>query len=393
LSSVDASPRHLALYLYGPMDGGAPRRVLTLSHEFARRGHRVDLVMVRSRGPVEAQISPLVRVVALGSRGTSWQGVGMQRRLEVPLRVPALVRYLRRERPDALLAGANSVHISALVAHSLARVDTRLVLRVASHVSGFSQNEMRRSRPLLPLLTRMLYPRADAIICVAQDVAEDLAQLVSIPPERITTLPNPVVSRDLRARAAQPVDHPWFASGEPPVVLAAGRLVPQKDFPTLIRAFARVRAKRAARLVILGGAKFEQRRQKLQELARALGVGEDVALPGLVENPIAYMARASAFVLSSAWEGMSGVLIEAMACGCPVLSTDCPGGSREILQGGLYGPLVPVGDAEKMAAAIESLLDAPVEPEKLRARAADFSVEASVSRYLSVVLGAPDSPA
>jgi len=166
------------------------------------------------------------------------------------------------------------------------------------------------------------------------------------------------------------------------VVLAAGRHEDQKDFPTLLRAFARVRAEREARLIILGEGK---RRDSLASLAQALGIAASVAMPGFVENPFAFMARAAVFVLSSAYEGLPGVLIQAMACGCPVVSTACPDGPAEVLLGGAHGPLVPVGDAGAMASAIMQVLDAPPDPGSLRKRADDFSSDRSTDAYLRVL--------
>jgi glycosyltransferase involved in cell wall biosynthesis len=168
-------------------------------------------------------------------------------------------------------------------------------------------------------------------------------------------------------------------------VSGAGRLTAQKDFPTLVRAFARLRARRPARLVILGAAKRPRRRESLLALARDLGVADDVWLPGCVENPLRYLARSAVFALSSRWEGLPAVLIEAMACGCPVVSTDCPGGSREILEDGRWGPLVPPGEPEALAAAIGELLSAPPERKDLRRRAACFDRERAVDGYLEVL--------
>jgi glycosyltransferase involved in cell wall biosynthesis len=166
------------------------------------------------------------------------------------------------------------------------------------------------------------------------------------------------------------------------VILGVGRLTEQKDFSTLMRAFTCVRAKRAARLVILGEGKL---REDLEDLASKLGIQADVEMPGFVENPLQYMARASVLVLSSKYEGLPGVLIQAMACGCPVVSTDCPGGSAEILDNGKYGVLVDIGDAEGMAKAILSELDNPTANDILRRRAEDFSVEHAVSNYLKLL--------
>ena len=197
---------------------------------------------------------------------------------------------------------------------------------------------------------------------------------------------------ELIAGQSEPVDHPWFQPGTPPVIMSAGRLGRAKDHPTLIRAFARVRRARLARLVIFGqgtsDAKTARSVTALQALAGELGVADDVALPGFVANPFAYMARAAVFALSSINEGLPGVLIQAMACGCPVVSTDCPSGPAEILAGGRYGRLVPPGDDAALAAAILATLDAPPAAMSLRARAGFFSVERAVAQYERVMLGA-----
>jgi len=223
---------------------------------------------------------------------------------------------------------------------------------------------------------------ADAVIAVSHDVAEDIVRHTGLDRNQITTIYNPTVTPDLAEKAKLYVDHPWLTPGSPPVILGAGRLSPQKDFQTLIKAFARIRAVHPARLIILGEGK---KRNQLQALAQSLGVGDDVALPGFVENPFAWMTRSSIFVLSSAWEGLPGVLIEALACGCPTVSTDCPGGAAEILANGLYGMLVPVGDDKALAEAILATLDTPPAPELLRKRAAQFSIEKAVNQYLEVL--------
>lgn len=185
------------------------------------------------------------------------------------------------------------------------------------------------------------------------------------------------------ALARQEPNHPWLRVGRPGVVLAAGRLAPEKDFATLLRAFARVRAKRPLRLVILGEGR---ERPRLTPLAEALGVNADVAMPGTVANPFAFMRRASAFVLSSRHEGLGNVLIEALACGCPVASTDCAAGPAEILDHGRFGPLVPVGDDAALAAAIEGLLDRPPDRSRLRDRGRAFAVDAAADAYRDLLI-------
>ncbi len=191
-----------------------------------------------------------------------------------------------------------------------------------------------------PWLARRFYPWADTVIAVSEGVADDLVSCLGLSRAQITVIPNPVVSDDIEALANEPLEHPWFAPGAPPVLLAAGRLTTQKAFPTLLQAFARLVPERDLRLMILGEGPD---RGALQAEIDALGLGARVALPGFDPNPFRYLARARLFVLSSAWEGLPGVLIQAMACGTPVVSTDCPSGPREVLENGRLGPLVPVG--------------------------------------------------
>jgi glycosyltransferase involved in cell wall biosynthesis len=398
-----ANRPHLAIFLRSLVGGGgAERMMVALAGGLARRGHRVDLVLGRAAGNFFDEVDPGVRVVDLGVR-TILPAVPALLRLPregvrllpaflppVPQRVlgciPALERYLRQERPDAMLSALNYSNLAAIWARRLAGVPTRLVVSERNTLSVRAQRSSERSLRALPAMIRRFYPWADAVIAVSEGVADDLARISGIPRSAIATTGNPVVSPAIAEAAAAALDHPWFLPGEPPVVLGAGKLRPQKDFATLIDAFARVRAARPLRLVILGEGPEEG---ALRVRARRLGVSADVSLEGFVANPFAYMARAALFALSSAWEGLPAVLIQAMACGCPVVSTDCPSGPAEILEGGRHGPLVPVGDPAALAEAIERTLSAPVDRERLRRRAEDFSVERAVDRYLAALLPPP----
>jgi glycosyltransferase involved in cell wall biosynthesis len=235
---------------------------------------------------------------------------------------------------------------------------------------------------VVPHLVKRFYPWADVVAGNSQGVAEDLRRVTGLPRERVRILHNPVVTPELQEKARLPVNHPWFGAGQPPVVLAVGRLTKQKDFPTLIRAFARVRQSRPARLIILGeGPDYAQ----LEALVCELGLKKDVALPGFVENPYAFMSRASLYVLSSRWEGLPTVLIEALYCGPPVVATDCPSGPKEILADGRHGALVPVGDVEALAEAIEAGL-AGETPPPAQESWHPYSVEAVVAQYVGLLL-------
>jgi glycosyltransferase involved in cell wall biosynthesis len=211
--------------------------------------------------------------------------------------------YLRREQPDVLMSSANPLHPVALWARFLTGVKTRVVMRVSTHLSRSAVNAQRQPRRLRLWQARFFYAWADTAIAVSQGVADDIARLSGIIPERIFTIYNPVMVPELKQRMKEPLEHPWFTSGNLPVVLAAGRLAPQKDFPTLLKAFARVRTVREARLMILGEG---EERAHLENLACKLNITAHTDFPGYVTNPLPYMVRAAVFVLSSAWEGLPG---------------------------------------------------------------------------------------
>ena len=345
--------------------------MVNLAGGLAERGCQVDLVAARAIGPLVGQVPAGVRLVDLGCRRTL--------RALLPL-----ASYLRRERPAALLSALGHANVVAIGARLLARAPTRLVVSEHNTLSITMQHAPdMRGKVAVPLLMRLLYGQADAVVAVSAGVAADLSRSTGLARERIRVIYNPVVTPDLERQAAEPLDHPWFAPGEPPVVLGMGRLVPQKDFNTLVEAFSLVCRQRPARLVILGEG---EERPKLEQRVRELGLEAEVDLPGFQANPFPYLARAGVFALSSAWEGLPTVVVEALACGTPVVSTDCPHGSAEILEGGKYGRLVRVGDAEGMAAAVVSALEQRPDPEPLKARSKAFSVESAVDQYLEVLL-------
>lgn len=362
--------KRLAIFVSNMHGGGAQRVTLNLVRGMAERGCLVDLVLARAEGPYLAQVPEAVQVVDLKAS-------------RVLTSLPALVRYLRRERPQAMLSTMNYVNIIALWAQRLAGVPTRIVVSEHIALSRSVQHAPSRRGRLMPQLIRRFYPWADGFVAVSKGVADALAQMTGLPRGRIQVIYNPVVTPELRAKAQATLDHPWLEPGQPPVLLAVGRLTAQKDFPTLIQAFARVRRARPARLLILGEG---QERPGLEALVRQLGLEQDVSLPGFVENPYAYMAQASLFVLSSRWEGLPTVLIEALYCGAPLVSTDCPSGPREILRDGQYGQLVPVGDVPALARAIETSLEGET-PRPPRESCLPFELETVVSKYVSLLMG------
>jgi len=357
--------------------------MLDLAGGFAAAGHRVDVLAIVPRGELRLRLAPGIRLLPIDGWLTRLPLVADNKRRRALGAVPSLVAWLRRERPDALLATSHSTNVAAAVAGRLARVPTRVVLRIDSQLSrsptlAGTRKQRRRERR-----ARSIFPWADAWIAISGGVADDAARVMGIARRRIATIHNPVVTPELLRRAAEPVREPWLERGGPPVVLGVGRFVPQKDFATLLRAVAQVRAQRPVRLLLLGDG---PERPALEALATELGIERDVRFAGRVANAPAYMAAASVLALSSAWEGFGRVLVEALAVGCPVVSTDCPSGPREILEDGTFGPLVPVGDAAALGAAIASVIDRPPDPSILAKRASDFTLEHGVQRYLEVLL-------
>jgi glycosyltransferase involved in cell wall biosynthesis len=359
--------------------------MLDLARGFAARGHRVDLLAIVPRGELRERLGPGIRLLPLEGWLTRLPLVARSKRRRALGAVLPLVAWLRRERPDALLSTSHSTNVAAALAGRLARVPTRVVLRIDSQLSRSPTLAGTRKQRRRVRRARRIFPWADAWIAISEGVADDAARVTGIARRKIATIHNPVVTPELLRSAAEPVQEPWLEPGRPPVVLGVGRLVPQKDFATLLRAVAWVRAQRPVRLLLLGDG---PERPALEALAVELGIARDVRFAGRVANAPAYMSAASVLALSSAWEGFGRVLVEALAVGCPVVSTDCPSGPREILEDGTFGPLVPVGDAAALGAAIVSVLERPPDPSILAKRASAFTLESGVQRYLEVLLGA-----
>jgi glycosyltransferase involved in cell wall biosynthesis len=297
-------------------------------------------------------------------------------------RLRYLLGYLARRNPSVVLSAKTRDDEIALAAKRRCGAHTRFFLRPGTAMTerwrAKGKNQLRRWWERRRL--RRLFGRADGVIAVSRGVAEDIAAITGLPQDRIQVIRNPNITPELEELARMPLDHPWFGSDEPPVVMGMGGLRSQKDFATLIRAFARVRQVLSCRLLILGQGR---QRDRLVRLADDLGVAEVVALPGFDPNPYRYLARARLFVLSSRWEGSPNVLTEALALGVPVVATDCRSGPAEITAGGKLGPLVPVGDVAAMAEAMERTLRDPPPADVLRAGVEEYRMEKSARRYLA----------
>ena len=378
--------------------------MLHLARGLNDRGHRVDFVLFRptirhydelpgdaglftwgnqpDRATEERAAAVLARVVRLPARSwrLDWFRMANALRwdpscvLDPPLlhQARAVASYIDLVKPDCVLPSLSRAKAAALLACRFLAEPPPVAPVVHSFVRRY--RHARRYRHLAGYAAHW--------IAVSEGVSERLSALTGIPRNRIATIYNPIVHSDLEPRMAEPPGHPWLVDGGPPVILSAGRLARLKDYPTLIKAFSRLAARRPCRLIILGEG---GRRNEIENLVGKLHLGDRVSLPGWVENPFAYMSRARLFVMSSRHEGLPGVLVEAMACGCPCVSTDCPSGPAEILRNGQLGPLVPMGDESALADAMERVLARPPGADALRKRAADFSAHSAVRAYEKLI--------
>ncbi|WP_205480428.1 glycosyltransferase [Sphingomonas arenae] len=358
--------RRVALFLPNLAGGGAERVALGIAGALVERGCAVDLLLVRREGELLPLVPEGARVVELGG-GRIWRSL-------LPL-----VRYLRRERLAALHAFMWPLTVIAVVAQRLARVPARVV--VSDHTTLSEHASGRRERAAMRVSIGRVYPLADARVAVSVGAADDLAMLSGIDRQSIEVVPNPV-DVSLAQRTSAEVEALWgVPAGER--ILTVGSLKETKDHRALIRAFAKL-PRPEARLMIVGDGAL---RSELEDVSRELGIEARVVWAGFRLDPWPFYASADLFVLASRLEGQPLVLLEAMGSGLPVVSTDCAHGPWEMLEGGRYGALVPVGDAEALARAMDAALGAPVDPELLRNRAEELAGARSMERHLQLLLG------
>jgi glycosyltransferase involved in cell wall biosynthesis len=359
--------RRLAFLLPDMGGGGAERVALTLIEHFLARGCAVDLLLMRATGELLPLVPPEVEVTDFGAA-------------RVRDAIKPLSRYLRRVRPAAMQVSMWPLTAAAIVARQLAGTSTRLVTSDHAALSKQYGDRGLWHRQILKWSIRMLYPRADARVVVAGESAEDLAHLSGLPETEFEVVYNPV---DPPEDAPGQADPECLWGGKGARILNVGRLNPQKNQALLLEAFARIQSDRDARLVILGDGDL---RADLERRAQELGIADRVVMPGFQLAPGGYYRSADLFVLSSDYEGYPLVMIEAMHCGLPIVSTDCLSGPAEILDNGKFGTLVPCGDARLLAQAMAAALKHPDDPGRIKARAEELSANAA-DRYWELMLG------
>ena len=364
--------KKVAFFIRSMQGGGAQRAMVRLAGGFAEAGYAVEVLTLEPEGSFRSELSPAVTLTPLGSK-------------RIFGAIPALAHYMRRSSPDVMMVTEPACNIAVIVAKLLSGGTTRVLIREGLFPSVAVRESPHKATRLAYKFAPYLYRHADVIVAVAGDMAADLARFARLDRDRVTTIAvNPVVTPALKEAAAIKPDHPWF-DDDIPVIVGVGRLDRQKDFLTLLKAFERVRQVRSCRLLIVGEGPL---RGALETAQAASAYSSDIDMPGFVAKPFSYMSHADVFVLSSRYEGLPNALIEALACGAPVVSTDCPSGPREILDNGRFGRLTPVGDDAAMAQAVLATLDQPVDRTVSKARGLDFSIGNSTALYIQALVPA-----
>ena len=349
--------------------GGAERVAVNLANGIVQRGYKVDMVLSSATGEFLVDLLPEVRIVDLNATQLRWALI-------------PLVLYLLRARPDAILACMWPLSVIGLIACQLVRFKARIVVAEHTTFSRVDSTGLTGGHWMAATTMRMAYRKACNVVAVSQGVADDLASFARIDRSSITVIYNPVVHDSKEIHDLPMIPNGW-CSGQHYRVLAVGSLKPIKDYSTLLDAFALLRKQIDAKLLILGEGEY---RLLLEQQIRCLGIEDVVFMPGFIRNPEPYFQHAHLHVLSSTGEGLPTVIIEALASGTPIVSTDCQSGPREILEDGKYGYLVPVGDVNALALAMAKALTDVHDKEELMKRAEDFSVNNAVDSYLKLLL-------
>ena len=384
----------IAIYVSSLKGGGAERVMLNLAEGLQTQNHSVDLLLARHEGdylkqlPDNLSVIPLKHTSRLSGFFTALRhsplGFKLLSSLKLPrflTLLPAVKTYIEQNKPDAIICALHNCNLSAVLAKSCTKSNVCIIVSEHIALSSFIQSVPERETKLIPFI-KLLYPLANGIVTVSNGVKNDLSDITGIPKEKITLIYNPVITPGMQKKISAPVEHPWLLSDEFYTLLAAGRLTKQKDYITLINAIELIKDQIPLKLIVLGEG---TERENLTELISKKGLSDIIDLHGFADNPFAYMAHADLFVLSSALEGLSLVLLEALASGCEVISTDCPYGPSEVLQNGKYGTLVPIKNPAELAKAIKNAYEKKCLNENGMQYARQFTVEKATSEYLDLI--------
>ena len=343
-------------------------QTITLAGRMASHGWKVSLVIINNQNP--AYLPPsFVEVIDLNVS-------------KISLALPKYLKFLHQYKPQKLISISGPINILAIVGRLLSGYPKNLLISERNHLSSAARNWVKRMDAFRPFLARWLYPAADKVLCVSQAVRDDLIAVTGLPPSKVVVAYNLFDLNEIRLLAQASENLPAYLTQRKKIILSVGRLSHQKDHATLIRAFALVRKQTQASLLILGDGPSKT---QLKALADSTGFGDDIHFEGFISNPYPYFQRADLVVLSSLYEGLPGVLIEALALAKTCLATNSPGGSGEILANGQAGYLCPVGDSASMAKAILLAFERPISGEVCLARAEEFSIDKNFSRVLELI--------
>ena len=359
--------KELTILIPSLRGGGLEKSILTLACEIEKRGFDLDFVVVNTIKSAY-EVSPSLNFINLNTS-------------RILFAIFPLVKYLRKAKPRVLVSAGTPLNSIAVIARWISGYPKRLILGERNHLSSIVKNSNRFRDKLRPFFVKYLYPKADLIVAVSKSVAEDVVDAGDLDKNKVLIIHNIFDVDNIIAQAKEPIGLSWLDEQNIPTLVNVGRLNLQKDQATLLKAFALVRDKKPCQLIILGEG---EERSSLEQLTKDLNISNDIYMPGFVDNPYSYMLRANMLILSSAWEGLPGVLVEALACGTSIVSTDCPGGASEILKNGKYGTLVKPGDPDQIAKAILTVLEKPMATEVLIHRARDFSLKKIIPEYLDI---------
>lgn len=362
---ADAVKKRVAIVLPNLRGGGAERVALASAADLAAKGHAVDIVLLEQGGELLEVVPAAVRVVSLKASRFRYS-------------VSGLVRYLRSQQPDVIHAVMWPVTVIAVIAHRMARSTAKVVVSDQNALSQQIRQPLQRH--MLRRTVRVAYPMADIRIQCSKGAAEDLAELSGLPLDAFEVIYNPI-SPPAKLAGTKAIEALW--KGGRPRLITVGSFKAQKNHALLLRAFARL-PDTSATLLILGEGEL---RASLESLAEELGIADRVIMPGFAVDPWPYLASAEIFVLSSDYEGFPLVLAEAMHAGLKIVSTDCISGPREMLDGGRFGRLVPCGDEQALANAMQAAMADAAQPERMRERANEMAGPGMVERYSELLLG------